>query len=348
MNWGILATGTIANKFATTVNAMAAEGERLAAVGSRRAESAKAFAAQYNIPHWYASYEELAADPAVDAIYIATPNALHYENCKLCLEHGKHVFCEKPLSLSAEQSRELADLAKEKGVVNYCGFSNIMNPANQYVAELVKSGKLGKIVGIQSNYAIAKPHEYFDVEWHTKKGSGPLLINAIHDFDYLNFVTGMKPTKVYAAARNTIRGNEVEDSVSAVVEYEGGVTASYFVSDGTPGPWNYDLAAEENTFFTMCPGENSMRVFGTKGSFGFPNMDLYYQDDDAYGWLQPIKHEHFDVEKNDPMTAELEHFVDLCLGRETTPRCTGDNALDTLKVINAIQKSAEDETPVKL
>ena len=157
-----------------------------------------------------------------------------------------------------------------------------------------------------------------------------------------------KPTKVYAAARNTIRGNEVEDSVSAVVEYEGGVTASYFVSDGTPGPWNYDLAAEENTFFTMCPGENSMRVFGTKGSFGFPNMDLYYQDDDAYGWLQPIKHEHFDVEKNDPMTAELEHFVDLCLGRETTPRCTGDNALDTLKVINAIQKSAEDETPVKL
>ena len=73
-----------------------------------------------------------------------------------------------------------------------------------------------------------------------------------------------------------------------------------------------------------------------------------HQDDDAYGWLQPIKHEHFDVEKNDPMTAELEHFVDLCLGRETTPRCTGDNALDTLKVINAIQKSAEDETPVKL
>ena len=93
MNWGILATGTIANKFATTVNAMAAEGERLAAVGSRRAESAKAFAAQYNIPHWHASYEELAADPAVDAIYIATPNALHYENCKLCLEHGKPKSC---------------------------------------------------------------------------------------------------------------------------------------------------------------------------------------------------------------------------------------------------------------
>ena len=114
MNWGILATGTIANKFATTVNAMAAEGERLAAVGSRRAESAKAFAAQYNIPHWHASYEELAADPAVDAIYIATPNALHYENCKLCLEHGKHVLCEKPFTINAEQAKELYALAEKK------------------------------------------------------------------------------------------------------------------------------------------------------------------------------------------------------------------------------------------
>ena len=67
-----------------------------------------------------------------------------------------------------------------------------------------------------------------------------------------------------------------------------------------------------------------------------------------YGCLLLINHEHLDWEKNDPMTAELVHFVDMCLGRETTPRCTGDNALDTLKVINAIQKSAEDETPVKL
>ena len=291
---------------------------------------------------------EAKREDGIEVVDVATPNFLHYEVTKAALEAGLHVICEKPLFFEAEQGEEIKKLAEEKGkivAVTY-GFSGF--ELLQQMRAMVTSGKLGKIVGIQSNYAIAKPHEYFDVEWHTKKGSGPLLINAIHDFDDLNFVTGMKPTKVYAAARNTIRGNEVEDSVSAVVEYEGGVTASYFVSDGTPGPWNYDLAAEENTFFTMCPGENSMRVFGTKGSFGFPNMDLYYQDDDAYGWLQPIKHEHFDVEKNDPMTAELEHFVDLCLGRETTPRCTGDNALDTLKVINAIQKSAEDETPVKL
>ena len=145
MNWGILATGTIANKFATTVNAMAAEGERLAAVGSRRAESAKAFAAQYNIPHWYASYEELAADPAVDAIYIATPNALHYENCKLCLEHGKHVYTEKVLCVQPEQARELAALAKEKGLLLCAAPDTFLGAGIQTARAIVDSGIVGDI-----------------------------------------------------------------------------------------------------------------------------------------------------------------------------------------------------------
>ena len=297
----------------------------------------------------YNDYTLLLKQEDLDAIAIALPNNLHVPSVELSLAAGiKNILLEKPIANTVEDAQHIIKMCKDAGATLLVGHHRRSSSRYQLLRQIIDSGKLGQIVGIQSNYAIAKPHEYFDVEWHTKKGSGPLLINAIHDFDDLNFVTGMKPTKVYAAARNTIRGNEVEDSVSAVVEYEGGVTASYFVSDGTPGPWNYDLAAQENTFFTMCPGENSMRIFGTKGSFGFPNMDLYYQDEDEYGWLNPIKHEHFDVQKNDPMTAELEHFVDLCKGRETVPRCTGENALDTLKVINAIQESAEKEAAVTL
>ena len=74
MKWRILATGTIAKKFASTVEQMGAEGEQLVAVGSRHMESAQAFAQQYGIPRCYDSYEALAADPEVEAIYIATPN----------------------------------------------------------------------------------------------------------------------------------------------------------------------------------------------------------------------------------------------------------------------------------
>ena len=80
MKWGILATGTIAKKFASTVEQMGAEGEQLVAVGSRHMESAQAFAQQYGIPRCYDSYEALAADPEVEAIYIATrdPCGGHY------------------------------------------------------------------------------------------------------------------------------------------------------------------------------------------------------------------------------------------------------------------------------
>ena len=102
------------------------------------------FAKNMGYNRYTTNWMDVVTDPEIDLVDVATPNCMHYEMAKAALEHGKHVFCEKPLSLSAEQSRELADLAKEKGVVNYCGFSNIMNPANQYVAELVKSGKLGK------------------------------------------------------------------------------------------------------------------------------------------------------------------------------------------------------------
>ena len=106
-------------------------------------DSAKAFAAQYNIPHWYASYEELAADPALDAIYIATPNALHYENCKLCLEHGKHVICEKPLSAHAKDVAELQALAKERGLIYLEAIMFMHLPQRKLLEEALK--KIGDI-----------------------------------------------------------------------------------------------------------------------------------------------------------------------------------------------------------
>ena len=110
------------------------------------------FAKNMGYNRYTTNWMDVVTDPEIDLVDVAPPNCMHYEMAKAALEHGKHVFCEKPLSLSAEQSRELADLAKEKGVVNYCGFSNIMNPANQYVAELVKSGKLGKIMRVHATY----------------------------------------------------------------------------------------------------------------------------------------------------------------------------------------------------
>lgn len=297
----------------------------------------------------YEDYRLLLRQEQLDAVAIALPNGLHVEAVDEALAAGaRNILLEKPIANTVDEAEHIIAACEEADATLLVGHHRRSSPRYVFLRELIASGRLGKIVGLQSSFAIAKPFAYFDVEWRVKKGGGPLLINAVHDFDDLNYLTGMKPARVYAAARNDIRGNEVEDAVSVIVEYEGGATATYFVSDGTPGPWSYDLAAEENLNYGLCNDENSLRIFGTEGSFGFPHMDLYYYNKDHYGWNEPLVKEHFDYEINDPMAAELDHFVDLCQGRETKPRCTGEDALDTLRVIIGIQKSAEMKQAVDL
>ena len=116
MKWGIMATGSIAQKFASTVNRMTDEGEILQAVASRTKESAENFARQHRIPEVFDSYKAMAESDSVDVIYIATPNNMHYENVKMCLLAGKHVLCEKPFTTSVAQAQELYALAEEKGL----------------------------------------------------------------------------------------------------------------------------------------------------------------------------------------------------------------------------------------
>ncbi|MBQ6297220.1 MAG: Gfo/Idh/MocA family oxidoreductase [Selenomonadaceae bacterium] len=84
-------------------------------------------------------WKVLVNDPGIDLVDIATPNAFHYQVAKAALEAGKNVYCEKPLPISAEESKELAELAAKKGVINYVSFNNTQNPANSYVRELVQS-----------------------------------------------------------------------------------------------------------------------------------------------------------------------------------------------------------------
>ena len=114
IRFGILATGDIAARLADTIATV--EHAEVLAVGSRNLEKAEAFAKAHNIPRAYASYEELCSDPDVDIIYIATPHSHHYENMLMCIEHGKHILCEKSFTVNADQAKEVARLAKEKNI----------------------------------------------------------------------------------------------------------------------------------------------------------------------------------------------------------------------------------------
>ncbi|MEM7658961.1 MAG: Gfo/Idh/MocA family oxidoreductase [Bacteroidota bacterium] len=114
IRWGILATGNIARKFALGLAEL--PDAELVAVGSRRQAAAEAFGAEFNVAHCHGSYEELAANPEVDAIYVATPHPYHLDNALLCLEHGKAVLCEKPMAVNALEVEQMVAKAREKQV----------------------------------------------------------------------------------------------------------------------------------------------------------------------------------------------------------------------------------------
>ena len=111
-HWGIIGTGTIAKKFAETL--LTLPDAALVAVGSRSREKAMSFGNQFNVTYRHGSYEELVANPAVDAVYVATPHSCHRDNTLLALRAGKPVLCEKPFALDARQAAEMIACARER------------------------------------------------------------------------------------------------------------------------------------------------------------------------------------------------------------------------------------------
>jgi predicted dehydrogenase len=112
IRWGIAATGRIAHEFARGL--AETDDAHAIAVGSRTAERADAFGDEFDIPHRHASYEDLAADPDVEIVYVASPHSRHEADTLLFLEAGKHVLCEKPFALNEQQVRMMVDTARER------------------------------------------------------------------------------------------------------------------------------------------------------------------------------------------------------------------------------------------
>ena len=115
LRWGVVGTGGIANSMAPRI--IEADGAALAAVSSRRMETAREFADAHEVPNAFDSWEEMCASDAVDAIYVATPHPQHADWVLRALRAGKHVLCEKPLSLSAAEADAVAAYCRERGVL---------------------------------------------------------------------------------------------------------------------------------------------------------------------------------------------------------------------------------------
>lgn len=155
MNWGILGTGKISTRFATALNNIS-EHAQLLAVGSRNQDTADAFGNKFSIPRRYTSYEQVAADPDIDIMYIGVPGVFHLRDVTMCLNHGKHVLCEKAFSINAKEAQTMINLAREKDLFLMEAMWTRFFPIHVRIRELLQEKIIGTANGITINF-LSKP-----------------------------------------------------------------------------------------------------------------------------------------------------------------------------------------------
>ena len=156
MKFAILAPGHIAHSMARAVSEI--EKIERYAVASRDYGRAADFAKQWGFEKAYGSYEELAKDPQVELVYVASPHSHHYEHAKLCLQHGKHVLVEKAFTVNARQAKELIQLSEEKGLLLAEAIWTRYMPSRKMIDELLAEGVLGNVTSLTANLGYILPH----------------------------------------------------------------------------------------------------------------------------------------------------------------------------------------------
>jgi len=198
VRWGIIGLGKIANKFASDL--LLVENCELKAVASKDKKKAVAFAKEYDVNRYYYSYEELAADPEIDVVYIATINNLHFSNTMLCFENGKHVLCEKPLGLNSQEVTTMIAEAKSRNLFLMEALWTRFIPATRKVLELINKNTIGKISFIRADFGFKGNDDPKARLFNPELGGGSLLDIGIYPI-YLSLLLLGMPNSIKSIAR---------------------------------------------------------------------------------------------------------------------------------------------------
>ena len=216
---GILGTGVIAATLADTMNRM--PGVELYGAASRSLEKAKDFGERFGVKRTYGSYEELVADPEIELVYIATPHSEHYKNAILCLEHGKHVLCEKAFAVNAAQAKEMIALAEEKKLLITEAMWVRYMPMAKTLRDVLDSGVIGEPMTLTASlcYLIDKIQRLVD----PNLAGGALLDVGVYTIAFASLVFGDEITSINSAVIKTESGVDSQNSMTFC--YPGGKIA---------------------------------------------------------------------------------------------------------------------------
>ena len=306
--------------------------------------SRRAVADRLEVP-FHTSVAALIDQEKPTGAIIATPTSHHASVAEACAERSVHTLIEKPIADTMEGAERIVETTRSCGTQVLVGYHRRHNALILKARELVRGGALGRLVGVSVLWAVLKPEDYFDINWRRERlVGGPTLINLVHDLDSLRFICG-EITEVYAQMSSDVRGLDAEDSVSISLSLEGGALGTVLASDACPSPWSYEATTAENPFYFHAE-ESCYHFLGTEGALAFPTMELWrYADGVQKGWQHPLERECIQVDPDDPLQAQLEHFCRVLEG-EDEPAPDAEDAAKSLAVALAVHESAQKGVPV--
>ncbi|MBV8791687.1 MAG: Gfo/Idh/MocA family oxidoreductase, partial [Pseudolabrys sp.] len=307
--------------------------------------AAKTVAARANVP-LMSALDDLFTKARPDGVILATPNQLHAEQALACIAARVPVLVEKPIADTIDAAERVVRAAEASGVPVLTGHHRQHNPLMTKAVEIVRSGRLGRIVAAVGTAMFCKPDSYYEAgPWRRKVGGGPILINLIHEIGNLRALCG-EISAVQAIASNAIRAFAVEDTVAINLQFENGALGTFMLSDTAASARSWELTAQEDQNYPANTDEDCYVVVGTRGSLAIPTMRVKTYLNES-SWWQPFAAEVVAVPRVDPWKRQLVNFCAAICG-DAKPVVTARDGLQNLRVIDAIKRAARSDRRVAI
>lgn len=331
LQWGVIGVGRIARKFLGAVRESSME--RVVALASRDLQRAEAAAHEFGVPRAYDSYDALLADPAVTAVYIALPNALHAEWTMRAARAGKHILCEKPLGMNVAEAETMFAAAREYGVWLMEAFMYRFHPQTLRLQQLIAAGAIGRprLLRVSFCFLLDRPH---DPRWNADLGGGSLYDVGCYCVNVARMLLGAAPARVSATARWAASG--VDELLAATLEYPDGAVAQIACSFGASFHQSLQVAGDDGLIevdraFTMPPDQPAtIRLW--RGAHFAPLETIE---------IAAVNHYRLEAEG-------LAALVAAGPGAHGLPEMPLRETLDNLATIEALYRSARAGAPVDL
>ena len=326
IRWGIMSTANI-GRTEMIPAIFRAENAEVIAIASR-GNKVHQVAAELSIPKAYESYDELLEDQDIDAVYIPLPNHLHKEWVFKAAKKEKHILCEKPISLTADEASEMVQVCRKENVHFMEGFMYQFHPQHERVREIISSGEIGEVKLVKSSHSFNLVDREGDIRMAKEMGGGSLYDVGCYSIHAIRSILEAEPVEVHGHAEID-PATGVDTSTYVYMEFADGVKAILDCS------------------FEMTD-RDEYEVIGTKGSIKVP----YAFRPDRNGGVGHIIVRTGSISREEKVYGdiyrlEVEHFSKAILEKHELSY-TGESAVQNMRVINACYESIEAEKRLKI